>query len=101
MRPRNRDLSVLERPVSEGRLKYPVARRDQSKIRLLLVDDHPLVREGIRSCLSSHVQLEIVGEAADGREALSQARSLKPDIILMDINLPGLNGLEATRLLRE
>lgn len=77
-----------------------LAKRDPGKIRLLLVDDHPLVREGIRSCLASHSQLEIVGEAADGREALSRARSLKPDIVLMDINLPALGGLEATQLLR-
>src|SRR2546423_1781448 len=77
-----------------------VNKRNKRKIRLLLVDDHPLVREGIRSCLSPHKQLEIVGEAADGREALDKAKELNPDVVLMDINLPGINGLEATRLLR-
>jgi len=75
--------------------------RRQKKIRLLLVDDHPLVREGIRSCLSRHKQLEIVGEAVDGREAVAKTRELKPDIVLMDINLPRMNGLEATRLLQK
>ena len=70
-------------------------------IRLLLVDDHPLVREGIRSCLATHKHLHIVGEAADGREALAKALHLTPDIVLMDINLPHLNGLEATRLIRQ
>ena len=75
-------------------------KRTKRKIRLLLVDDHPLVREGIRSCLHPHKQLEIVGEAADGREALAKAKELNPDIVLMDINLPRTNGLEATRLLR-
>ncbi len=75
-------------------------KRAKRKIRLLLVDDHPLVREGIRSCLHPHKQLEIVGEAADGREALAKAKELNPDIVLMDINLPRTNGLEATRLLR-
>ena len=75
-------------------------KRTKRKIRLLLVDDHPLVREGIRSCLHPHKQLEIVGEAADGREALVKAKELNPDIVLMDINLPRTNGLEATRLLR-
>jgi len=74
-------------------------KRTKRKIRLLLVDDHPLVREGIRSCLHPHKQLEIVGEAADGREALVKAKELNPDIVLMDINLPRTNGLEATRLL--
>jgi len=76
-------------------------KRTKRKIRLLLVDDHPLVREGIRSCLHPHKQLEIVGEAADGREALIKAKELNPDIVLMDINLPRTNGLEATHLLRQ
>jgi len=84
---------------SYGQLKH-VNKRNKRKIRLLLVDDHPLVREGIRSCLSPHKQLEIVGEAADGREALDKAKELNPDVVLMDINLPRLNGLEATWLLR-
>jgi|SRR5690349_9949184 len=70
------------------------------KIRLLLVDDHPLVRAGIRSCLSTRKQLMIVGEAADGQEAIAKTKELKPDIVLMDINLPGTNGLEITRQLR-
>jgi two-component system response regulator NreC len=76
-------------------------KRTKRKIRLLLVDDHPLVREGIRSCLLPHQQLEIVGEAADGREALVKTKELQPDIVLMDINLPRTSGLEATRLLRQ
>ena len=69
-------------------------------IRLLLVDDHPVVREGLRSCLGAHPQLQIIGEAASGEEALRQARRLKPDLVLMDINLPGLNGLETAARLR-
>lgn len=73
---------------------------DRKRIRLLLVDDHPLVREGIRSCLSSHSRLEIVAEAVDGREAVAKAREVRPDVVLMDVNLPRLNGVEATRILR-
>lgn len=65
------------------------------RIRLLLVDDHPVVREGLRSCLARLPQLEIVGEAASGEEALRLAARLKPDLVLMDINLPGINGLTA------
>lgn len=69
-------------------------------IRLLLVDDHPVVREGLRSCLGMHSRIEIIGEAASGEEALRQARRLKPDLVLMDINLPGITGLEAATQLR-
>jgi len=71
----------------------------KSRIRLLIVDDHPLVREGLRSCLVQEKHLEIVGEAADGQEAIRLAKNAVPDIILLDINMPGMNGLEAARLL--
>jgi DNA-binding NarL/FixJ family response regulator len=70
-------------------------------IRLLLVDDHPVVREGLRSCLAPHLRLSVIGEAASGEEALRLARRLKPDLVLMDINLPGINGLEASARLRK
>ncbi|SRR5581483_1636693 len=69
------------------------------KIRLLLADDHPVVRAGVRSCLAASAHLEIVGEAADGREAVSKARELHPDIIFMDTYMPNMNGLQATKLL--
>lgn len=68
-------------------------------IRVLLVDDHPIVREGIRSCLSEHTHIQIVGEAADGFDAIDQFQSLQPDVVLMDIGLPQMNGLETTRRL--
>lgn len=69
-------------------------------IRLLIVDDHPIVRRGMRMCLSSHARILVIGEAGDGREALSKARELKPDMILMDIDMPQMNGLAVTDLLR-
>jgi len=69
-------------------------------IRLLIVDDHPIVRRGMRMCLSQQSRIQIVGEAGDGREALSQAHGLKPDVILMDIDMPSMNGLAVTDLLR-
>ena len=68
-----------------------------NKIRILVVDDHAIMRDGVRALLSIQEDIEIVGEAADGREALAQALELRPDVVLMDIAMPGLDGLEATR----
>ena len=72
------------------------------KIRLLLVDDHPLTREGVKACLAHVPGLTVVGEAADGDEAIARAHELRPDVVVMDLNMPRLNGLAATaRLMRE
>ena len=68
-------------------------------IRILLVDDHSVVRQGLRLFLKYEPELEVVGEAADGAEALRLARELKPDVVLMDVKMPGIGGLEATRKL--
>ncbi len=68
-------------------------------MRVLLVDDHDLVRNGLASLLKAN-NIEVVGEASDGLEALKKAHELKPDIILMDIKMPRCNGLEATRLIK-
>lgn len=66
-------------------------------IRVLLVDDHQLTRLGLKTALSRDKDIQIVGEAADGATAVELARQLRPDVVLMDIQLPGLNGVEATR----
>jgi signal transduction histidine kinase/ActR/RegA family two-component response regulator len=66
-------------------------------LRILLVDDHPIVRQGLAMLLDSHPGLCVVGEAGDGVAAVSMARGLQPDVVLMDINLPGIDGIEATR----
>jgi DNA-binding NarL/FixJ family response regulator len=70
-------------------------------IRVLIVDDHAVVREGLRAFLQLQDGIAITGEAADGAEALEQARALDPDVILMDLVMPKLDGVEAMRVLRE
>lgn len=66
------------------------------KIRVVIADDHALMRDGIKALLALTPDIEVVGEATDGRQAIEQCRQLKPDVILMDIAMPGLGGLEAT-----
>ena len=68
---------------------------------MLVADDHPVVRKGLQSCLSRAGRLRLVGEAADGDEALRKARELHPDVVLMDISMPGMNGLMVTEMLRK
>lgn len=68
-------------------------------IRVLLVDDHKLIRVGLGKLLEAEAGIEVVGEAADGETALQLARELAPDIVVLDINMPGMNGVEATRRL--
>ena len=68
--------------------------------RILLVDDHTILRSGLRMLLDSQPQLKVIGEAGDGREALRLAQSLQPDLILLDLSMPGLNGIEALPVLR-
>jgi len=70
-------------------------------VRILLVEDHRIVREGLRCLLESQDGFEIVGEAEDGRAAIDMAKQCQPDIILMDIGMPNMNGIEATRLIRK
>jgi DNA-binding NarL/FixJ family response regulator len=67
-----------------------------SKIRVLIADDHAIVRDGVRALLALSDDIAVVGEAGDGREAIEAARRLRPDVILLDIAMPGLGGLEAT-----
>jgi len=74
----------------------PDGAREVNPIRVLLAEDHTLVRAGIRSLINSFEGIEVVAEAGDGREATRLARTHEPDVVLMDISMPGLNGLEAT-----
>jgi two-component system response regulator NreC len=70
-------------------------------IRILLADDHSLVRHGFRMILSAQPDMEVAGEAGNGREAIDLAQKLKPDVVVMDVTMPELNGIEATRRLIE
>jgi DNA-binding NarL/FixJ family response regulator len=70
-------------------------------IRLLIADDHPVFRQGLRAMLDSTEQFEVVGDAADGDEAVARTLELKPDVVLMDLRMPGLNGIDATRRILE
>jgi two-component system response regulator NreC len=77
------------------------AARSRKQIKVLLVDDHAILREGVHALLAREPDILVVGEAADGQEALEQVPKLKPDVVIMDIVMPNMNGLEATRLITE
>ena len=70
------------------------------RIRILLADDHTVLRSGLRALLSAQADLEVAGEAADGGEALRLAQTLKPDVVVMDIGMPGVSGIDATARIR-
>ena len=73
--------------------------RKGTKIRVLVVDDHKAVREGLAGLLQSEPDIEVVGEAADGPQAIALAAELAPDVITMDVTMPGMSGIEATRII--
>lgn len=70
-------------------------------MKIMIADDHPLFRKGVRNLLGTTEDLEVVGEASSGDEALELAGTLQPDLVLMDIRMPGLNGIEVTRLIKQ
>ena len=96
--------TVLSAPVQDSALRtqhsgpitqHPALQQD-AKIRVLLVDDHAMVRQGLRAVLESYPDVEVVGEAWNGEEAVACAERLQPTIVVMDINMPKMNGIKAT-----
>ncbi len=74
---------------------------DFMAVRILLVDDHPIVRQGLRTLLEGRTGWEVVGEASDGVEALDKVETLQPDVVVLDVTMPRMNGLEACRLIQQ
>jgi signal transduction histidine kinase/CheY-like chemotaxis protein len=87
----------IAHPAENTIARAPHKNSKGQKIRVMLVDDHAVMRQGLSSLLEGHCDIEIVGQAADGIEAVRLAREINPDVILMDIGMPKMNGLEATR----
>jgi len=75
--------------------RYNHSRPRNKKDRLLIVDDHPIVRQGVKDILKDNMEIEVIGEARDGEEAINLAKTLRPDIIIIDVSMPGINGVEA------
>lgn len=93
---------ALPAPETIPSTPVPCGRAGRRRVtRVLLADDHHMVREGLRSIIESEPRLRVVGEAANGEEAVQQARILHPDVVVMDINMPKMNGIEATRRIHE
>ncbi len=81
----------------EGGRKGIEAKGERGMVRVLIADDHPVFRFGLRTLLKADPMMEVVGEATNGEDAITQAFSLQPDVILMDLNMPGMSGIEAAR----
>jgi two-component system response regulator NreC len=84
-------------PLQEGSRD---AHETKTKIRVLLADDHTILRQGLKMLLNAQADMEVIGEASDGHQAIYEANRLQPDIVLMDITMPDMNGIAATRQVR-
>src|SRR5271166_703497 len=82
-------------------MRLPQGLETVMAVRILLVDDHPIVRQGLRTLLEGRSGWEVVGEASDGVEALEKVNALHPDIVVLDVTMPRMNGLEACRLIQQ
>jgi DNA-binding NarL/FixJ family response regulator len=91
----------MQDPQSRGIQPSEVWSTARPVTRVILIDDHAMIRQGLRSLLEGHVGVEVVGEGKDGLEALELACRLNPDVVVMDLRLPRLDGLEATKLIHQ
>ena len=101
IRPTSSSASLSTAAPANGRLPASPTAGVRKPIRVLLADDHPVVRKGLSSCLAQGQQVVVVGEATNGQDALRKAKELIPDLVLMDIDMPLLNGLTAADILRK
>ena len=86
--------------MAKGLVGLPQGVETAMTIRILLVDDHPIVRQGLKTRLEGRTGWEVVGEASDGAEAVEKAKNLSPDVMVLDVTMPKMNGLDACRVLR-
>src|SRR5512137_1020644 len=86
-----------ETAVGLGRGVQKPSGKNRMNTRVLIVDDHKMFRDGLRGLINAEPDMEVVGEAVDGKEAIEMARRLTPDVVIMDISMPGMNGIEALR----
>jgi len=94
---------MTTRAGTEQMARSGLSQRDNNfmAVRILLVDDHPIVRQGLRTLLEGRTGWEVVGEASDGVEALDKVEILQPDVVVLDVTMPKMNGLEACRLIQQ
>ncbi len=93
-------IPIGDSPGSSQRSQADTVPDDPSTIRVLLVDDHVMIRQGLRTMLEAYKDIQVLGEAANGDEAITLAQAIQPDVVLMDINMPKLNGIEATAVIK-
>lgn len=101
---KSRDVETSQEPHESHERKKPTSDsgwQTESRVRVLIVDDHAMVREGLRTSLENHPCVKVMGEASNGAEALTLAKRLRPDVIVMDVNMDGMDGIEATQRLSD